>query len=430
MNNTNIKNTLRSTSTTLHQICNLIPSKLLLAAFMKSGTRDNSRSFTPWSHVLSMVFAQIMGSTSLNDICDSARLHATAFTRCRRAETPKRNTLSHANRTRDASFVEALFWELSGHLCSLAPGFGINRGRKGFPRRFRAAAIHAVDSTTISLVAHCMDWAAHRRRKAACKIHMCLSIADMLPRFVVVAAARAHDNTKARFLCAGLRAGEIVLFDRAYLDFAHLAELASRSVFFVIRAKGNSAVRVVRKLMKPVSEKAAAKTGKPTVLRDDLVSLKGPKSSRDYPETFRRVMVRVEVDGKWKTMVFLTNNLEWSAMSVAELYAARWSIEVFFKRIKGALKLSGFLGHNENAIRWQIWTALITYMLMRYLAFASGWSGRFVRVLTLVRGVIWDKLDTIKLLKAYGTAGGAFEPRLAPETAYLKGFEPAACGTA
>lgn len=427
---TSLKNTLRHQQTVLRQICNLIPSHLIASAFVDSGTRDTSRKFSPWSHVLSMVFAQFMGSSSINDICDSTQLHATAFTSCRRATTPHRNTLSNANRKRDAAFIESLFWGLLTHLESLSPGFGIDRGRKGFPRRFKAAAIHAIDASTISLVANCMDWASHRRRKAACKLHVRISISDMMPRFVNVKPARSHDNTQARELCAGLRSGEIALFDRAYIDFAHFADLTARGVFWVVRAKSNTTLRVTRRLQSPVSEKKAARMDGPVILRDDLVTLKRPKSSRDYPESFRRVTARVEVDGKWKIMVFLTNNLDWAPMSVADLYAARWSIEVFFKQLKGMLKLNGFLGHNANAIAWQIWTALITYVLLRYLSHLGKWKGTFVRVLTLVRSLVWDKVDIAKLLRSYGTAGGPFEEPLIPTTRYMKGFEPSSTGTA
>jgi IS4 transposase len=430
MTNTSVKNTLRSKHCTLKQVCNLIPKHLLASALKDCGLKDTSRTFSIWSHTVAMMFGQLVHAVSLNDICDSLRLHASLLLCVGKATAPARNTLSHANRTRDAIFVETLFWKVLNHLESLSPGFGTDRGRKGFPRRFKTAMIHAIDSSTIQLVANCMDWAAHRRRKAACKIHVRISVHDMLPRLVIVREAKPHDNTQARELCAPLRAYEIALFDKAYLDFKHLFSLACRKVFWVIRAKSNLKVRVRKKLQKPLSQKQAEKFDHPVVLRDDIVILQNPKSRKDYPGEFRRVLARVKVDGKWKIMSFLTNNLEWSASSVGELYAARWSIEVFFKQLKGVLKLAGFLGHSLNAVRWQIWTALLVYVLLRYQAHASGWRGSFSRLFTLLRGVMWDRLDVLKLLKSYGTAGGPFEHSPGPRTTWLPGFKPKTCGTA
>ncbi len=126
------------------------------------------------------------------------------------------------------------------------------------------------------------------------------------------------------------------------------------------------------------------KRGDKKILRDDLIVLTAPKSKKTYPEIMRRVVTLVEVDGKEIEMVFLTNNLEWSARSVADLYRSRWSIEVFFKQIKQTLQLSDFLGHSANAIRWQVWAALLVYLLLRYLAFVSDWSHSFNRLFTAI----------------------------------------------
>lgn len=117
-------------------------------------------------------------------------------------------------------------------------------------------------------------------------------------------------------------------------------------------------------------------------------------------------MALVEVDGREAEMIFLTNNLEWSAESVVELYRCRWQIEVFFKQIKQALQLAGFLRTSANAVRWQVWAALLSYLLLRYLAFLSEWSHSFSRLFTLVRTCLWKKWDLLGLLKIYGTAGG------------------------
>jgi IS4 transposase len=123
-----------------------------------------------------------------------------------------------------------------------------------------------------------------------------------------------------------------------------------------------------------------------------------------------------------REMVFLTNNLPWSPRSVADLYRCRWQIEVFFKQIKQTLQLADFLGHNANAVRWQVWTALLAYVLLRFCAWVSRWSHSFTRLFTLLRATLWLKLDLRDLLDSYGTANGRIRFRATPEQAYLPGY--------
>ena len=298
------------------------------------------------------------------------------------------------------------------HLKGLHPRFAGSKGGKRLLHRFKRV-IHVVDSTTIQLIASCLDWAKHRRRKAAAKCHLRLDLQSFLPRFVLIDTAKDHDNKRAREVCAGVKAGEIVLFDKAYLDFVHLFLLTLRGVFWVTRAKDNLKGKVVKRLQRG---------RKGHILRDDLIRLKTPASKKDYPDVLRRVVALVEVDGRLQEMVFLTNNLVWSANTVVELYRCRWQIEVFFKQIKQTLQLADFLGQSANAVRWQVWTALLVYVLLRFLASLSVWAHSFTRLWTLVRAALWRKLDLVALLKRYGTAGGSFRYLGAPEQAYLPGI--------
>jgi hypothetical protein len=130
----------------------------------------------------------------------------------------------------------------------------------------------------------------------------------------------------------------------------------------------------------------------------------------------------VEVDGQEREMEFLTNNRQWSAQSVADLYRSRWSIEVFFKQIKQTLNLADFLGHSANAVRWQIWSALFCYLLLRFAAHLSGWGGSFTRLFTLTRATLWRFVDLVGLLRSCGTAGGNFRALATPEQAYFPSF--------
>lgn len=399
----------RSKHTVLKQMCDLIPPGLTRAVASAHGVRV--RHFCAWSHVVSMLYAHLTHAIGLNDVCDALRNHAGKLAVLRGARAPSRNGLSHASKTRPAKMAEELFWKVLQHLESLSPGFG-GRTYRGFPRRFKRA-IHVVDSTTISLIAHCMDWASHRRRKAAAKMHLRLNLQNFLPRFAIVATARQGDVSRAREVCAGIKAGEIVIFDKAYIQFGHLAELNDRKVWWVTRAKDNMKFRCVKRLQRGPQG---------NILCDELVVLEDGTTRRKYPQPFRRVVARVELKGEWVELVFMSNALNWAASSIAELYQRRWSIEAFFKQIKQVLQLCDFLGHSQNAIQWQVWTALLTYVLLRYLAFRSQWNHSFIRIFTTLRAVLWSRIDLSGLLRSYGTAGGDYRMLTAPQQAYLPGF--------
>ena len=394
----------------LRQLCNLIPNHLVPHLARAHAVEEKSRTFLPWSHVVSLIYAQLTHALSLNDVCDALRLHSGPLSAIRGATPPSKNALSHANRERNPKMAEALFWTMLEQLQQLHPGFGARR-RPKFAFRFKRM-IHVVDSTTIQLVARCLDWAKHRRRKAAAKCHVRLNLQTFLPRFALVDTAGEHDNLRAHELCAGVQAGEIVIFDKAYLDFGHLADLSMRGVFWVTRAKDNLQCRVVRRLQR-------GRAG--NILRDDLIQLIGP-ARKSYPVWLRRVVALVEVDGELREMVFLTNHLEWSAQTIADLYRCRWPIEVFFKQIKQTLQLADFLGNSANAVRWQVWTALLLYLLLRFCAWLGQWGHSFTRLFALLRSALWQKLELRSLLEVYGIAAGGGRFLGTPQQAYLAGF--------
>jgi hypothetical protein len=370
-----------------------------------------SRDIAPWSHVVSMLYAQFTHAIGLNDVVDALRANRAAMATIRGAAPPSRNGLSHANKTRDPKMAEELFWEVLKHFETLQPGFGGVKFCR-LPRRFKRA-VYALDSTTIKLFANCMDWAKHRRRKAAAKLHLRLNLECFLPAFAIVDSARGHDSTKAHELCAGLKAGEIAVFDMAYIDYAHLYGLTERGVFWVSRVKESMNLRCVKRLLKKPSGR---------ILRDDIVLVRNLAKRQDYPERLRRIVAIVEVDGEDREMTFFTNNLEWAASSICDLYKARWSIETFFRQIKQTLHLGDFLGHSRKAIEWQVWTALLMYLLLRFLHACSGWSHSFTRLFTCLRAVLWQRRHLRQYLQSYGTAGGSYRIQWAPQQAFLPGF--------
>ena len=400
----------------LGQLLKYIPRSIVNAAAVQHGIDTKARSFSVFSHMAAMIFVQLAHALSLNDVCDWLRLKVRAIAGLGMTP-PSRNNLSHANKARDAGFIVAVFWKTLEHLQRCEPDFGGKRKGRRLLHRFKAK-VHAVDSTTIELVANCMDWAQHRRRKAAAKMHLRLSVGSFLPTFAIVDTAGENDNKRAREACAGLESGEVVLFDKAYVDYEHLRDLDARGVQWVTRAKENFQYRAVRNLPLPADGR---------ILKDQIVALKGAKwkqLAKFKGWQLRRVEAIVEVDGKEKVMVFITNNKEWSARSVCDLYRARWEIEVFFKQVKQTLKLSGFVGYSANAIRWQVWTALLVYVLLRFAAHLSVWGHSFTRIFAVVRAALWERLDLLALLRSYGTAGGSFKILGAAHSAWLPGLEP------
>jgi len=393
----------------LRQICNLIPSFLVAKVARQTGVDKKARTFTPWSHVVAMLYAQLTHAIGLNDLCDALKVFSGPLSAIRGAVGPSSNALSHANRVRDARMAEQLLWEQLDHLQTLSPSFVA--GRRRLPRFKRR--MYIVDSTVITLVASCMSWAKHRRRKAATKLHMRLDLQSLLPRFAIVDLAPHHDNTRAPQMCAELKAGEIAIFDKAFLAFGHLRQLTARGVFWVTRAKENLDYRVIKRQLTQAQGH---------VLRDDLIRLRGPKSKQLYPEALRRIVARVELKGEPVEMEFLTNNLQWSPQTVADLYRCRWDIEKFFRQLKQTFELADFLGNSANAVHWQIWMALLLYVLLRYLAFLSCWQRSFTRLWGLCRTTLWRKIDLVELLRSFGTAGPPLRFAARPEQAYFAGF--------
>lgn len=399
----------------LRQVCNLIPTFLVSRIAKETGVDKKARTFTCWSHVVVMLYAQLTHVISLNDLCDGLKIFSGPLSAIRGAVAPSRNGLSHANRERDPKLAEKLLWAMLDHLQSLSPKFAT--GQRRLPRFKRS--IQAVDGTVIRLVANCMSWAKHRRRKAATKLHLRLDLQTHLPRYAVVDLAPHHDHTRAAEVCAGLKDGEIAIFDKAYVAFGHLWQLTLRGVFWVSRPKDNLDYRVSKRLLKKPQGK---------ILRDDLIVLRGPRSKKLYPGKLRRIVALVIVDGQEVQMEFLTNNLQWSPQTVADLYRCRWDIENFFKQIKQALLLCDFLGNSASAVHWQIWTALLLYVLLRYLAHLSRWCHSFTRLWALTRVTLWRKIDLIELLRSYGIAGVKMRFVSRPEQAYLPGFGAKAMG--
>lgn len=414
------KSNTRENVAVLPQICNLIPANLVSKAVNRvreqHGIKVCTRTFSVWSQVVSLMFCHLAHCLSLNDICDALGFHCGLLNRARNATAPCRNTLSHANRTRSSEIIKAIYWDVLKHYQQSCTPFFQKGARCYFrmPRRFKRV-VRAIDSTTIELIHKCMDWAKHRKRKAAAKLHMSLDVGSFLPIRIISEPARDHDSNYMVELCADMKSGDIAVFDKAYVAYEHLNVLSERGVFWVTRAKENARFKVIRE----------RKSGKPkSIISDVEVELSGKVSHNRYPQMLRLIRAQVkDSKGEEKTITFLTNNFEWAASSVCDLYRARWSIETFFKEIKQTLQLRTFVGFSRNAIEWQLWSAMLVYLLLRILAWQGKWQSDFRHFFTFIKGVLWCRRDVLRLISDYGTAGGRRYVDLCPSIPFLKGID-------
>ena len=400
-----------------------------------------TRSISMHDQLVAHITAQLGGYTSLRDLVTGMQVHASQLAQIRNGHVPSRNGLAHANATRPAAFMRELFYRVLRWLDKSFPDF-FRSGRScpALPQRLRKL-VYAVDSTTIGLAAKAIDWAQKSRSKAGIKVHTVLDVRSMIPRVVNITSARTADAAVAPELCESMGKGDISIFDRGYLAARHLWRLTLRGIRWVTRAKRSSAIRVVGQpmvdLLHPEALGGASETSRKAprgrrrsrrtasagpainvgqlaadadiddprgkipmprkgdcrILFDAKVILADPKTSQLYPGPMRLVVADVPVRGKMRRLAFLTNYFRWDAETVCAIYRARWTIEAFFKQLKQTLQIKAFLGNGENAVAWQVWASLLTYVLCKFIAWRDRWRGAFSGLVILLRAILWNYFD-------------------------------------
>jgi len=304
-----------------------------------------------------MLFCQLGRADSLREICNGLACCLGRLVHLGIAKAPCRSTLSYANEHRPATLFEELFWTASARFREQQL-----LGSRKHKFRFKNKLL-SLDSTTISLCLTLFPWAKFRRAKGGVKAHVLLDHDDYLPAYVLLTDAKSSDVKLANSF--HLNAGSIVAIDRGYIDYALFARWSMDGVFFVTRLKDNAAFDVVKECQLPANSNIRA---------DQLIRLTGPRAQADYPELLRRVVVW-DAENECE-IVLLTNLLEFGATTIAAIYKERWRIELFFKALKQNLTVKTFVGTSENALRIQIWTALIALLLLKWLHHLSkaNWS--------------------------------------------------------
>ena len=327
------------------------------------------RKFTYWPHLVTMLFGQWSARKSLRDLVFSINRQARKLYHLGLSEV-KRSTLADANQLRPAVIFEKTYYKLYERLSAELE-----------PQAKKAPRSKIIDATTIDLCATVFPWAKFRTRKGAIKLHTVLT--GLLPQCVLVTDGKTHDRRAIQDL--RFQPGDLLIFDRAYLDYAWLYQLHQGRAWFVTRLKNNSCFEIIEE-----------QTAAGPILADQIICLGSPKGQASYPEPLRRVHYRDPETGK--EYVFLTNRQDLSALEVAELYRRRWQIELFFKWIKQNLKIKAFYGTSKNAVLIQIWTALIAYLLLVWVKFKTkaGWG--LLELSRLAQTMLLERMNLRDLL--------------------------------
>ena len=309
-----------------------------------------------------MLFCQLGRAHSLREICGGLRSCEGKLSHLG-ITAPNRSTLAYANEHRPWQLYRAVFHELLARCQPLA------QGRRKF--RFKNKLV-SLDSTVIDLCASLFDWAKFRQTKGAVKLHLLLDHDGYLPSVVVITEGRRHDVRVARHL--RFAPGTILIFDRGYVDYGWFGRLTTDQVFFVTRLKDNAVYEVVERRRVPEHSQ---------VRRDEVIRLTGAEAETKCPHLLRRV--EVYDPEKDDTLVFLTNHLAFGATTIAAIYKDRWQIELFFKALKQNLKIKTFVGTSANALKVQVWTAMIAMLLLKYLQLKARFAWSLSNLVALLR---------------------------------------------
>jgi hypothetical protein len=332
-----------------------------------------------------MLFCQLAHADSLREICNGLRCCEGKLKHLGIDQAPNKSTLSYANEHRDAILYERLFYDTYEHF-RIQGGLGHSKHRFRFKNK-----LLSLDSTTVSLCLQLFPWAKFRRAKGGVKVHVLLDHDHYMPSFIHITEAKQHDVKTARELI--LNPDSVVAMDRGYNDYNLFGDWTERRIWFVTRLKENAVYEVIENLPVPQNR---------NILSDQIIRLTGANAEDKCPYPLRRVVVWDPDQNR--EIELLTNNMDFGATTIAAIYKDRWQIELFFKALKQNLKVKTFVGTSENALRIQIWTALIAILILKWLHFLSkaGWS--FSNLASMLRLSLFTYRDLIEWLnKPYTT---------------------------
>ena len=334
------------------QILQLFPREQFQQAVVKHKAERHARGFTCWGQFVAMLFCQLGAARSLREICNGLAASEGKLKHLGIPIAPSRSTLAYANEHRPWELYQSVFGQLLERCHSVAAG------RKKF--RFKNKLL-SLDSTSIDLCASLFDWAQYKRTKGAVKVHLLLDHEGYLPCFACITDGKKHDVTVGRTW--RFQPGTIVVFDKGYVDYDWWRQMTADGVYFVTRFKEDLKIEVVAERKIPHNSQ---------VRRDRDIRITPYR--KDFTLLLR--LVTIWDEDKQEEITFLTNHLKLGATTIARIYKERWQIELFFKALKQLLRIKTFVGTSANALKTQIWTALIAILVLKYLHLRSqyGWS--------------------------------------------------------
>lgn len=338
------------------QLISLIDRRLFHKAVLEHKTERSSKGFSSWTQFVALIFSQLAGANSLREITGGMASFRGNLNHLGLSDAPKKSTLAYANSHRTWKFFESVFYDTYRMVKSKADFHHLKFKFKN--------PLFTLDSTVIDLCLQVFDWALYNRTKGAAKIHLLLDNQGYLPCWAHISNGKCADVKAARLL--NLPPGAIVVMDRGYVDYELFGQWCDQGIFFVTRLKSGANYQIVSK---------AYRKGKGGVsYREEIIVFNNDRSFERCPYKLR--IVKYHDAQSNQDLAFLTNNLNLSAATIAEVYRDRWKIENFFKALKQYLKVKTFLGTSENAVKSQLWTALIAMLLMKFLQLKSklGWS--------------------------------------------------------
>ena len=350
--------------TVFSQVMDFFPLRRFKSCVQRYRGDHRVRKFSCLDQFYCMAFAQLTSRESLRDIEACLRALGPKLYHAGLKARISRNTLARANETRNWKIYRDIGLVLIDQTRALYAHQSLAMNLK--------RAVYALDSTVVDLCLSLFPWAQHRRHKSAVKIHTQLDLRASIPAFIRITGGQVHD---IHFLDHVLfEAGAFYIMDKGYIDFLRLYRLHQHGSYFIIRAKNNLAFS--RIASRPVDKTRGLRS-------DQTIRLTGPKSSVCYPEQLRRVhYVDTELN---KRFFFLTNNFQLSPRTIARLYKSRWLIELFFKWIKQHLRIKAFYGTTPNAVKTQVWIALIAMLLLKFLQLRSSWGWSLSNLAAMLR---------------------------------------------
>ena len=369
-----------SNLTLLSQLVQLLPHDVFNRIVRTHQSDKHCKGLNSWTHLISMLFCHLGQAASVRDISNGLRSITGNLNHLGIIRAPCKSSLSYMNAHRDWHLFKDFYFELLTRLEGQFQGI-----RKGLPRLKRK--IFLMDATVIPLCLSMFDWAKFRSKKGGVKLHLVLDYDGCLPVFAELTKARKHEVKIAQKL--QFPAQCVVVFDMGYMDYSWLNNLDSSKVFFVTRLKDNADYSIL-------TDYEIDTQKDPGMLQDAQIQLEGFYSSQDYPGPLR--MVRILDSSKEEEYTFLTNNFNWKARTVADIYKERWNIESFFKQIKQHLRIKSFIGTSQNAVQIQVWSALITILLLQYLKAKAQYRWHLSNLVTFIRLNLFTKMDLMPWL--------------------------------